>query len=350
MGMRKCPECGNLVEESLKECNICGYPFDGTEELVESNDDDYNEKDIEISMEKACKKEEEKERVVNEENGDEVKKTFSKKKLVLFGTIIGIAILGFVIYKTSDLGHYNSAQSAYKNKRYAEAMEEFKSLEKYKDSEKMYKKAKHMVAVSKDDVAPDLENIQNSIEIIMGEEFDGVNWCKENGVTVFDNVTQDIKYSVDDSKVNTSQAGTYDFVLSAEDEAGNKQEKIIKVLVKRIYTQEEISDAVKSTYTKEIPGLQRIEYDKEAKTVWVFVSFDGMSEVAIGAKINASLKSQWDSLGDELDNVSGTIYYHLIAEGYTDINSVCVTLLNEKNIDKMLYTAINGTEFFDVTD
>ena len=96
--------------------------------------------------------------------------------------------------------------------------------------------------------------------------------------------------------------------------------------------------------------MQRIEYDKEAKTVWVFVSFDGMSEVAIGAKINASLKSQWDSLGDELDNVSGTIYYHLIAEGYTDINSVCVTLLNEKNIDKMLYTAINGTEFFDVTD
>lgn len=38
MGMKKCPECNNLVDESLKECNFCGYPFDGTEELVEELD------------------------------------------------------------------------------------------------------------------------------------------------------------------------------------------------------------------------------------------------------------------------------------------------------------------------
>lgn len=36
--MRKCPECNNLAEEELKICPTCGYPFNGTEELVEEPD------------------------------------------------------------------------------------------------------------------------------------------------------------------------------------------------------------------------------------------------------------------------------------------------------------------------
>lgn len=38
-------------------------------------------------------------------------------------------------------------------------MEKFKELEKYKDSEKMYNKAKHMDAVSKDKIQPSFKNV-----------------------------------------------------------------------------------------------------------------------------------------------------------------------------------------------
>ena len=55
--MRRCPECNNLVDESLKECNFCGYPFCGSEKEIELNDNVYKGKDIEISNEEACKEE-----------------------------------------------------------------------------------------------------------------------------------------------------------------------------------------------------------------------------------------------------------------------------------------------------
>lgn len=45
--MRKCPECNNLVEEKLKECNCCGYPFDGTEEIVEEVENTENFESLE---------------------------------------------------------------------------------------------------------------------------------------------------------------------------------------------------------------------------------------------------------------------------------------------------------------
>lgn len=37
--MIKCPECNNLVDDNLKECSKCGYPFDGTEKRIEDNND-----------------------------------------------------------------------------------------------------------------------------------------------------------------------------------------------------------------------------------------------------------------------------------------------------------------------
>lgn len=54
--MRKCPECNNLVDESLKECNFCGYPFDGTEELVEEFNDCNTEEEKSIIEEVVEKK------------------------------------------------------------------------------------------------------------------------------------------------------------------------------------------------------------------------------------------------------------------------------------------------------
>ena len=35
MGKLKCPECGNLVDSSLSECNVCGYQFESIDNEVE---------------------------------------------------------------------------------------------------------------------------------------------------------------------------------------------------------------------------------------------------------------------------------------------------------------------------
>ena len=35
--MKRCPECNNLVEDRLKACNYCGYPFTGEEAKVVEN-------------------------------------------------------------------------------------------------------------------------------------------------------------------------------------------------------------------------------------------------------------------------------------------------------------------------
>lgn len=69
--MKKCPECNNLVEDNLKECSKCGFPFDGveknieesnnveerdmklkTEEVVDTDSQDENNKTVEVSMDK----------------------------------------------------------------------------------------------------------------------------------------------------------------------------------------------------------------------------------------------------------------------------------------------------------
>lgn len=362
--MRKCPECSNLVEENLKECKYCGYPFDGTEEIVELNDDNYSEKDAEILSDEVFKEEKEDLKLEDSNNekekweqikeedkkNSEVKKTFYKKKLVLFGTVIGMCIFGIIIYKKSDLGRYNSAQSEYKNKQYAEAMEKFKELEKYKDSEKMYNKAKHMDAVSKDKIQPSFKNVPEKIEIVLGETFDGRKWCEENNISVVDDVTTNVKYSIDDSKIDMMQEGIYNFILLAEDEEGNEKQETVEVVVKREYTQEEISDAVKSTYETQLSGLQNIEYDKESESVWVYILSDGMAEAVVAARENSIVKASWDELTKELDRISKEIYSHLLSEGYDDIDSVCLTLLNDLNPNKVLYVSVNGIEFHDTVE
>lgn len=364
----KCPECQNLVDENLKECSCCGYTFDGTEESFEPEEDEHSKKEFEVATEEGGKEEEENLKLENDnkeeenpekqeeainvedEKNSEVKKIFDKKKIILLVSIIGICILGFVIYKTSDLGRYNSAQNAYKNKQYAEAMQIFKNLGKYKDSNKMYEKAKHMDAVSKDKTQPSFKNLPEKIEVTMGETFDGEKWCEENSISVIDDVTTNVKYNVDDSQIDVTREGTYNFILSAKDEAGNKKEEIIEIVVKREYTQEEISNAVKSTYIKPIPGLQGIEYRKDSESVWVYVMHDGMANAAVGAINHSIVKYNWDGLTKKFDELSQQIYSHLLSEGYDDIESVCFTLLNDTDPESVLYATANGIIIFDATE
>lgn len=46
--MKKCPECKKLIEDNLKECPECGFPFDNTNKPTEESD---SGKDIDVNLE-----------------------------------------------------------------------------------------------------------------------------------------------------------------------------------------------------------------------------------------------------------------------------------------------------------
>lgn len=377
--MIKCPECNSLVDENLKECDKCGYPFNGTEEQVDScdkSDEKQDEQSEVISSSKEIKgdeqldpekeKEEKKEQKEMPDTGQEAvsptyeytgqpeenkkKGGMSKRALIIAGVCVFAVICGFVLYLTSDYGKYNSATKAYQNKNYAEAAKKYKDLGDYKDASKMYKKAKHKNDVVNDKEAPAIFNVPTSISLEQGENLDAQQWLSNNKISAKDNVSSDIVCEVDLSKVDTSKAGTYSMTVSAADEAGNVQTKDVSVTVKRIYTQDEIVAAVKSTYFKDIPGLDRIEYDQKNQTVWVYLVNSGMADAAVGARANSQVKSKWDSLMNTFNDMSKKIYSHIQKEGYTDVQAVSIMLLNDLDTSKMLYTTVNGIKFADVTD
>lgn len=53
--MKKCPECNNLVEDNLRECSNCGYPFNGTEEDFEKESSVIADTEVASTEEKTVK-------------------------------------------------------------------------------------------------------------------------------------------------------------------------------------------------------------------------------------------------------------------------------------------------------
>lgn len=389
--MIKCPECNNLVDDNLKECNICGYPFE--EKIVEHQNEDADTQPLnDVSNDKVMELQDDgqdnTEEAVNDENRSEyethagngeqpddtlmneelnnsqfsihsdgndsapennIKSNKTRNILITSATIVLAIIVGIIAYINSDYSKYNVATKEYNNQNYAKAAETFKELENYKDSIQMYEKAKHKNDVMNDKTAPDLSVFPQKIELTQNEIFDPEQWLSDNNVVATDDVTDEIECTIS-SNVDTAKAGKYTLKVSAEDEAGNKITGIVNVVVKRIYSQEEIEAAVKSTYAKNIPGLDRIEYEKESKTVWVYLVNEGLAEAAVGARTNSRVKNEWDKLMDSFNQVSKKIHTHLLAEDFDDIGSVNVMLLNDLDKSKMLYVTVNGTKFMDVTD
>lgn len=342
--MKKCPECNELNDDSAQYCENCGYPIlkdeKNSKDMMESenqnNANDY---------------------AIDNDSIDQVEiANNSKKRIstpVLFGCIAGVVFLCIVaifIYMTSDLRKYQVANRYAKDAEYEKALELYTELEDYKDSKEKYVEVEHEYMVSTDDIPPTIENIPEEIRIKIGDSFNAEEWLSASNVTVADNVTQDIKYEVEAQGVDTSATGDYTISVKAVDEAGNNAVEEIPVTVYREYTQEEIAASANSAYEDGIPGLERIEYDKDLQTVWVFVVQEGMTEAAMMARMNASVKDSWNELTDSLDTACKSIYYQLLADGYTDISKVSMVLLNDVNTDNVLYTTVNGTKFFDVTD
>ena len=159
--MKRCPECNNLVEDRLKACNYCGYPFTGEEAKVVENQAEKTK----VSLEEENQKDEAETISNNSESNIEnqtsnigndtatmvsdkitediypiispipITEEYTKKEKTLLGTIlhkrkkvIGISvvlivgIIAITIYLSSDLHKYQVASKAFKGKDYKEAM------------------------------------------------------------------------------------------------------------------------------------------------------------------------------------------------------------------------------------
>lgn len=332
-----CSECENELNDEDIVCPKCGCPVDVNENSSNNNNKIEDEPYQEIE---GCIPE------IDKKNSFKFKLT-DKRKIVSCAIVL-ILLIGVVIYFSSDYWKYSVAKGYYEEKKYNEAAERFKKLDDYKDSKELYYKAEHQVAVMNDKDAPIISMNSKKVDLKQGEEFNVSEWLIDNNVTANDDISNGITCKVDMSELDVNKAGEYKLIVYAEDEAGNKQSEEVTVKVKKIYTQEELEKAVKSTYEKDIPGLERIEYDEP--TVWVYLVHDGMAQSGITAKLNASVKNSWDEVMGELDKMSITIYDHLLSEGYNDIQTVNVMLLNDLDKSKMLYVTVNGIKFMDVTD
>lgn len=387
--MKRCPECNNLVADRLKACNYCGYPFTGEEakvvnqvekakiSLEEENQIDEAET---ISNNSESNIENQTSNIGNDtatmvsdkitediypiispipitEEHTKKEKTllgtilYKRKKVIGISVVLIVGIIAITIYLSSDLHKYQVASKAFKEKDYKEAMEIYKVLDNYKDSEKRYEESKHQYAVSKDTTPPVIENIPGPLEVKLGEYFDAEDWIDSYGTVATDNVSKDIELEIDADEVNIDQEGSYEVVLKAMDEAGNSTRETATVNIWKEYTQEEIEKSVGSIYADgHIPHSDKIEYNKDDQSVLVYLSYDGMAVSAAMTSMDYELKEEWNNLIEAFQNLCSEIQSKLLLDGYDKIENVSVILKNDTNEDNVLAWVYNGVVIYDCTE
>lgn len=375
-----CPECGMYADEKNQSCPNCGYPFDGTEKKYEVqycaecgeklNDgekecpscgysfenESLNTEEQKPTNDSENDKKEDTDEPVLEKTGKENFTSFIKnidlKNHKTIGIVLGITVLIIIFiaigYINSDFAKYKVAQKNYANKKYELAAEQFKKLDKYKDSKDLYNKSLHLDAVQKDKTAPTISF--PSVKIEEGDVFDSATFVK-NRVSVSDNVSKNLTCEMISSDVDVNVAGNYTITVKATDEAGNAQSADIAILVTKRYSLENLKKSVSSVYNNgQIPNLYDMNYDEDKKTLSVYTLSDGMAEATVYAKIDSSLKESWDDMAETLKKVSITMYTQLLADGYTEVDGVALIMLNDKNTDKVLLSFYNGVKVYDATD
>lgn len=388
MGLKKCPECGELINDELSSCSNCGYPFDGTEERVEANDmsadevpisekenEEISNSTMEVSnevdemeavqeeivqeekmsedlLDKKIEEDEKIETESTQRSSDSDDKVLNKQKIQKIGIGLGIGLAAIFIavvgYVNSDFAKYKKAAINYKNKNYKVAAEQYKELGEYKDSKQMYKTSVHLDAVQKDKTAPTISYPEVTIE--EGDSFDSETFVK-NRVKAEDDVTANVNCMMVSTDVDNNIAGNYTISVIATDEAGNTQSEDIPIQVKKKCNLENLKASAQSIYSDgKIPGLYNIEYNEEDKSLYIYIMNDGISEGAAWAKVNTSMKNTWDEMVDTLVKVSNRMYNKILNDGYTEVKAVWINLLNDSNPDKILVSCMNGVKLYDATD
>ena len=99
-----------------------------------------------------------------------------------------------------------------------------------------------VLTISKDEEAPTISGVKDRT-LYMGETL-----SYRNGITVSDNMDDEIELKVDSSSVNLKKEGKYKVIYTAEDSSGNKAEKVanitVKVLVVSIESLNKLADEV----------------------------------------------------------------------------------------------------------
>lgn len=120
MAQIKCPECGKEIESYIKKCSNCGYVF--------------SEKDFEKSEN------------LTEISSDNMLRTKKMRKIAI-SIIMLIIIFSGIYLGTGTMRSYISANNLLEEKEYKLAIDAFKNLEDYKDSEKKIIECKYLMAL-----------------------------------------------------------------------------------------------------------------------------------------------------------------------------------------------------------
>ena len=195
MALIKCQKCGNEISDKAEICPNCDCP-------------------------------------VKKAKVKKIDPVNNRKKHIIGAIAFGIALVsGIGIYfGTSNLRSYSQALNDYKKGSYEKAMHEFSKLKDYKDSQNMYNESKHMFEVSNDEDIPKLIISENELSFYTGETFNLDEWARNN-ISVTDNVTKSIDYSITDCDIDMNKSGKYVVKISAMDEAGNETIENITITI-----------------------------------------------------------------------------------------------------------------------
>lgn len=153
MSLIKCPECGKEISDKAGVCPNCGCPIDN-----------MDEKNVNETEE-------------NSEGITDKGKKSSKKGLIIFVSVIMLAVLGGIVYyaSTADARDYKKANELYADKKYEEALAIYSELGEYEDSQKLVAECEKEIGMMTNADYDFLEAIEESVTNRMKMSDDGDN-------------------------------------------------------------------------------------------------------------------------------------------------------------------------------
>lgn len=171
MALIKCPECNSIVDENLKECNVCGCPFEegiavetdsvkdetalnenSSEDTGNISEQSAQTSDVENETSEQIN---EPETVPQSDENQNLKKNkihFSRKFMTITASVCAVvivAILTFVL--TGNMRAYAKYKNLMEKGKYTEAISGFKDLDGYKESDKLIQECNYEYGIKEID-------------------------------------------------------------------------------------------------------------------------------------------------------------------------------------------------------
>ncbi len=123
--MKECPKCSKELDDNSNFCNNCGYNFSiSTEDSTKENESTDSEKKVTSPK--------------------------SKKRIIIIVLSIIVAIafgVGVYFFATKNSRTYETANELYASENFEKALEKFKSIEGYKDSDELAKSCEYELTI-----------------------------------------------------------------------------------------------------------------------------------------------------------------------------------------------------------